>query len=164
MAQINFNAEQYEPHVGFEPIPRGQYIAHVTNSDKREAKTGNGWYLWFEFEIREGPFAGRKLFCNLNMGNNNAEAVRIANAQFSALCRAVGRMRVTDTTELHMLPVEIKVTVKEARDGYEAGNEIRGFRAVAGVAGPAASPPPQSPAQAPVGGAPAQPGQAPWGR
>src|SRR5262249_4732047 len=122
---------------GFEPIPAGYYPAHVTNSDKRDAKSGNGWYLWFEFEVREGPFKGRKLFWNCNLGNSNTEAVRIANGQFSALCRAVGKMRPSDTPEPHMLPVEVKATVREATGQYDASNEIRGFR-VPGAAGPVA--------------------------
>lgn len=164
MVQDTFDAGAYEPHVGFEPIPQGEYVAHITNSDKRDAKTGNGWFLWFEFEIREGPYAGRKLFMNLNRGNNNADAVRIANAQYSALCRAVGKMRVTDTNELHMLPVQIKVTVRPARDGYDASNDIRGFRPVGGAAGGGAPPvsSPQQPAAAPAAGGPA--GGPPWGK
>lgn len=162
MVQIDFDANAYEPDVGFEALPAGQYVAHITNSDKRNAKTGNGWYIWLEFEIREGPAAGRKVWMNLNLGNTNPEAVRIANAQFSALCRAVGKMRVADTSELHMLPVEIKLTKREARDGYDASNEVRGFRAVDHVAGAAASPAPAAPPAA--AGAPAKPGEANWRR
>ena len=144
MAKIDFDANNYEPSTGFEPIPAGYYSAHMTNSDKREAKTGGGWYLWFEFEIREGKYANRKVWTNLNLGNNNADAVRIANAQFSALCRAVGKMRVTDTAELHMLPVEIKVMVRLETEQYPASNEIRGFRApgsAGSVAGPSSAAP-----------------------
>jgi hypothetical protein len=163
MAQIDFDANAYEPDAGFEPLPAGQYVAHITNSDKRNAKTGNGWYIWLEFEIREGPHAGRKVWMNLNLGNTNTEAVRIANAQLSALCRAVGKMRVADTTELHMLPVEIKVTKREARDGYDASNEVRGFKAAGHVAGVAASPSSPAPAAAPAG-PPAKPGEANWRR
>lgn len=151
MAKVEFNAENYEPSTGFEPIPAGYYLAHITNSDKKDAKTGNGWYLWFEFEIREGKYAGRKVWTNVNLGNSNAEAVRIANAQFSALCRAVGKMRVTDTTELHMLPVEIKVTERKETEQYAASNEIRGFR-VPGSAGSVAGPSP-----APAGAKTAEP-------
>ena len=152
MVEIDFNAENYEPSTGFEPLPAGYHICHITNSDKRDAKSGSGWYLWFEFEVREGKYAGRKVFWNCNMGNNNAEAVRIANAQFSALCRAVGKMRPRDTSELHMLPVEIKVTVRKETEQFPASNEIRGFRApgsggpVAG-AGSSSAAPPAGPAQ-----------------
>lgn len=146
MAKIDFDANNYEPDAGFEPVPAGWYLAHITNSDKREAKSGNGWYLWFEFEIRNGSCAGRKVWTNVNLGNSNTEAVRIANAQFSALCRAVGKMRPSDTTELHMLPVEIKVAVRKETEQYPASNEIRGFR-VPGAAAPAAGGGP-SPARA----------------
>lgn len=142
MVQIDFNAEQYEPDVGFEPIPAGQYLAHITNSDKRETRAKDGsWYLWFEFEVREGAFAGRKLWANLNLSNTNPKAVTMANAQFSALCRAAGKMRVADTQELHMIPLEVKVVVREGKGDYGPSNEIRGFRAVGvqpGAAQPAA--------------------------
>lgn len=157
MVQIDFNSQQYEPDVGFQPIPGGLYQAHITNSDKREAKSGNGWYLWFEFEVREGPHKGRKLFTNFNLGNSNAEAVRIANGQFSALCRACGKLgRVSDTQQLHMIPVEIKVTERPAKDGFDASNDIRGYRPLAVSA--AAAPPP------PAGQPQPQSGEAPWGR
>ncbi len=160
MVQIDFDSSQHEPDVGFQPVPGGTYIAHITNSDKREAKTGNGWYLWFEFEIREGPHKGRKLFTNLNLGNVNAETVRIAKGQFSALCRAAGKVgRVSDTQEVHLVPMEIKVTERPAKDGYEASNDIRGFRPVAVTAG---GPPPATSQQAPA--QQQQAGGAPWKR
>ena len=161
MVQFDFDAGQYEPDAGLAAIPAGTYAAHITNSDKRDNKNGSGWHLWYEFEVREGPYRGRKVFTRFNLGHSNPETVRIANAQHSALCRAVGKMRVTDTTQLHMLPVEIKVTHREATEQYDASNDIRGYRAIGGGAG-AVSPAAQAAQQQSPAGASG--GEAPWGR
>jgi hypothetical protein len=141
MAQIDFDANNYEPSTGFVPVPAGWYAAHITNSDKRDTKAKDGsWMLWFEFEIREGEHKGRNVFTRLNLGNQNQEAVRIAQAEFSALCRAAGKMRVTDTQQLHMLPLEIKVVERPETPQFAASNEIKGYRPAQNAAAPAPAP------------------------
>ena len=78
MSTLNFNASDVEPNLGFEAIPAGKYTAVITDSEMRETKTGNGQYLWLEFEIIGGDHKGRKLWSRLNLVNPNPDAVRMA--------------------------------------------------------------------------------------
>ena len=54
-------------------------------------------------------FKGRNLWARLNLDNPNEIAVKIARAELSALCRAVGVLEPKDSVELHNLPLVISV-------------------------------------------------------
>jgi Protein of unknown function (DUF669)/Primase C terminal 2 (PriCT-2) len=102
----DFDASRIEPSQ-FEALPPGRYRVQVTQSEIRPTKDGNGSYLWLELDILEGPFAGRKLWDRLNLNNQSAQAVEIAQRQLSALCYAVGKLKVADSSELHLIPLDI---------------------------------------------------------
>ncbi len=91
MANLNnFNANQVEPTSDFEPITAGKYLAIITESELKPTKSGSGSYLQLTFQILEGEYKGRFLWSRLNLHNANATAVQIAQAELSAICRAVG--------------------------------------------------------------------------
>lgn len=115
MSTINFNANEVEPSTGYDPIPAGKYQAVITESEMKPTKTGNGQYLQLEFEIIEGEYKNRKVWARLNLENANADAVRIARADLSAICRAVNVLQPRDSVELHNLPLTITVRCKRIR-------------------------------------------------
>ena len=128
MAHLNnFDANTVEPVDSFEPIPAGKYLAVITESEMKPTKSGSGHYLELKFQIIEGEFKGRPLWSRLNLDNPNAQAVRIARGELSAICRAVGVMQPKDSVELHNLPLSIKVTCKKRDDNGEITNEIKGY-------------------------------------
>ena len=127
MAILNFNANEVEPSKEFEPIPAGKYVAVITDSEMKETRAGTGHYLQLEFEITDGEFAGRKLWSRLNLENQNAEAVRLARADLSAICRSVNVLTPTDSADLHNLPLVIKVHCRKDRNTGEITNDIRGY-------------------------------------
>ena len=136
MAQLgDFNANEVEPGGDFEALPAGKYLAMVTASENKPTKSGSGSYLELTFEILEGPFKGRLLWARLNLQNPNATAVKIARAQLSALCRAVGVMTPRDSVELHNLPLTITVKCKNREDTGEITNEVKGFASKDAAAG-----------------------------
>ncbi|CAN8138802.1 hypothetical protein THIOSC15_1140001 [uncultured Thiomicrorhabdus sp.] len=47
----------------------------------------------------------------------------------SAICHAVGVLQASDSQQLHDRPMNIKVGIQPARDGYEASNSIKGYEA-----------------------------------
>ena len=58
----NFNANDVEPNVGFDPVPAGKYLAVITASEMKPTKNGNGSSCELEFQIVEGdtpPHSGR---------------------------------------------------------------------------------------------------------
>ena len=130
MAIIQFNAAQVAPQTAFEPIPNDWYNVMIDESGMKPTKDGAGAYLELRLAVMDGKFVNRKLFTRLNIQNNNATAVEIAFGQLSAICHAVGVMQVNDSAELHGKPFMAKVVVRPPKDGYEASNECKGFRAV----------------------------------
>lgn len=129
-----FDATTVEPNQPFEVIPAGVYKVEMIDSDMRATKDGAGQYLWCEFTILDGEYAGRRLYERLNIVNANAQAVEIAQRSLSALCHATGKLSVSDSAVLHHIPVMATVRVRPARGEFSASNEIRGYAAVAGAA------------------------------
>ncbi len=128
MADLSgFDAREVEPAVGFDPIPAGKYVAVITESEFKPTKSGVGRYLQLTFQIIEGEYKGRLLWARLNLENPNALTVKIARAELSAICRAVGVMQPRDSCELHNLPLVIGVGVKKRSDNGEMGNYIRSY-------------------------------------
>ncbi len=122
-----FDANTVEPTTDFDPVPAGKYLSVITDTEIKPTKSGNGSYLQLTFEILDGPHKGRHLWARLNLDNPNATAVKIARAELSAICRAVGVMAPNDSVELHNLPLVITVRCKKRPDTGDIQNEIRGY-------------------------------------
>ncbi len=158
MAILNFNANEVEPSRELDPIPAGKYVAVIVDSEMKDTRAGTGRYLQLEFEITDGEYAGRKLWARLNIENQKAEAVRMARADLSAICRAVNVLTPNDSADLHNLPLVIKVHVRKDKNTGEISNEIRGYESKAAYR----PEPKQSPA-APAGSQTVRvPGKPPW--
>jgi len=148
MANLNnFDANQVDPAVGFDPIPAGKYLAVITESEMKPTKAGDGKYLQLTFQILDGPFKGRLVWARLNLENSNAQTVKIARAELSAVCRAVGVMAPKDSVELHNVPLEISVGCKKRKDTGDITNTIKGYAKKGSAA--AAAPRAAAPAGAP---------------
>lgn len=134
-----FDASQVEPSSGFDPVPSGGYVAVVAKSEMKATKTGAGHFLELTFQIVEGDFRDRLLWARLNLDNPNQQAVQIARAELSAICRAVGVMAPKDSSELHDLPLVIRVGCRKRQDTDAIVNEIKGYAKREGppLAGPA---------------------------
>lgn len=157
MAQLNFNAADVEPNEVMEAIPAGWYNVMADQSEMKPAKAEGNFYLEVRLSVLDGRYVNRKLFTRMNLRNNNPQAQEIAYKELSGLCRAVGKMQVGDSAELHGIPLKVKVKVKAADGQYEASNDVTNFAninqatAPGAVAPTAAAPwaPPATPAQAP---------------
>ncbi len=152
MSTLTFDATTVDPRKSFDPIPAGKYAAVIVASEEKPTKAGTGSYLQLEFQVIEGEFEGRKVWARLNLNNPNDQAVGIARAELSAICRAVGVLKLNDSAQLHDLPITIKVAQRQNKDSGEMGNEIKGYEAKGGTT--------TKPATAPAaGGTTARP---PW--
>ena len=130
-----FDANTVEPTTDFDPVPAGKYLAVITESEMKPTKAGTGRYLQLTFEILDGQYKGRHLWARLNLDNPNETAVKIARAELSAICRAVGVMAPNDSVELHNLPLVITVRCKKRSDTGDIQNEIRGYSKKEAAAG-----------------------------
>lgn len=128
MAHLNnFNAQEVEPTMSFDPIPAGKYLAAITQTEMKPTKSGTGQYLQLAFTILEGEYKNRVVWARLNLDNANSTAVKIARSELSAICHAVGVMQPRDSSELHNLPMVIVVKLKKRKDSDELTNEIKGY-------------------------------------
>jgi len=127
MARLDetFDATGIDPLQPFENLPAGTYRAQIVESEMRATRNGQGQYLWLMLDIVEGGYQGRKLFDQLNLINPNPQTVEMAKRSLSAICHATGRIAITDSEELHLIPMEIVVTVEPPKNGYGARNRIR---------------------------------------
>lgn len=121
MALYDFDSTQVEPVAAFAPLKPGDYLVSVVASEWKKTKAGDGEYIALSLSCLEGTSKGRRLYCNLNLKNKSAEAVQIARATLSSLCRAAGVQQIKDTTQLHGIPVIATVTLRDDR------NEVKGF-------------------------------------
>ena len=136
MAQLpeQFNAESVEPSEEWSILPAGEYIAEIVDADLVQSKSGDGEYVEIEYELTDcnenGGYVGRHYWDRFNLVNSNPTAVEIANREFSSLCRAIGKMVVSDTDELlDTPPLGLKVKVKKASKkqidaGYPDDNNV----------------------------------------
>ena len=128
MANLNnFDANQVEPNVGFEPVPANKYIAMITASEMKPTKNGDGSYLELELTILEGPYKDRKVWDRLCLNHPNSQTVKIARGYLSSICRATSVMQPKDSCELHNIPMCITVRCKKRDDTDEISNEVRGY-------------------------------------
>ena len=130
-----FDANTVEPRTAMEAIPAGKYLAVISASEMKPTKAGTGQFLQLVFTIIEGELRNRQVWARLNLENPNELAMKIAQAELSAICRAVGIMAPNDSVELHNLPLVIRVKCKRRKDNDEISNEIGGYEKREAVTG-----------------------------
>lgn len=156
MAQLGgqFNANEQKEMTNFEPLPAGEYVARIVESEMKPTSSGTGHYLQLVFQIMSPGYDTRKVFNNLNLDNPNPKAVDIANRELGAICKAVGKPVIQDSVELHGLPMTIKLKVSPATEKYAASNSITAYSAANGAAPMSTAPAaavPSNPALQPAG-------------
>ncbi len=122
-----FDAEKVDPQKALDPVPAGEYAVVITDSEEKANSKNTGTYLQLNLEIIEGEYKGRKLWERLNLNNPSDEAVGIARSTLSSICRAVGVMKPNDSTDLHNLPMKVKVGMEKRKDTGELTNKIKGY-------------------------------------
>ena len=152
MAQLNFNAAEIDT-TSRDAIPSGTYEAVITDSEMKATKNGLGMGINLTFEIiSDGPAKGRKVFVWINYEHPKVEAQRIGREELASLCKAVGVANLTDTNQLHNLPLLVTVGLDK---NDSTRNVIKKYAAKA-VSASSATQQTQHPAAAT--------GAAPWAR
>lgn len=132
----------------FDPIPAGTYTAEVTRSEIKDNNSGSGNRLSLGLKILDGHHAGRLIFQDITLRNSNPIAQQIGRKQMAQLVSACGKSSVQDSSDLHGIPMEIKVSIRIDKTGqYDPSNEVKKFAAIAGGGRPQFSAQPQVTAQ-----------------
>ncbi|MFN0038211.1 MAG: DUF669 domain-containing protein [Burkholderiales bacterium] len=132
-----FDANAVEPSAGFDDLPEGQYVAEIIKSEEKGTKDGKGKYLALTWSVSDGKYAKRQAWTNLNLDNPSAQAVNIAKAELSAICRATGVMQPRSSEELHLKRCRITIKHKPRKDGQ--GKDVRIVKYESLTAAPAAT-------------------------
>jgi hypothetical protein len=162
MAFIDISIDQLpESTNSYELLPAGWYTASITKAELAPTKDGSGQMIKLRYDITGPSHQGRVVFGNLNIKNRSAKAEEIGRQQLGEIMRAIGLARVTDTDQLIGAQLAIKVAIREAQNGYEAQNEVKGFKSAGGSAPAASVPSFAAPKPAQQAAAPAA-ATAPW--
>jgi hypothetical protein len=124
MATLNFDANQYDPASGRDPLPAGKYLVSITSTEMKPTRNGAGQYLECEYQVLDGQHKGRRVWSRHTLNHPNEQTVQIAREQLSAICHAVGVMTPQDSAELHNLPLTITVKVTARSDTGEPTNDV----------------------------------------
>ena len=127
MAQLgSFDANSVGERQDYSAVPAGRYRIMATSSDMKPTKNGAGNYLQIEYDIQAGEHQGRKLFERLNLDNPNQTAVDIAYRTLGEICKAVGKLQITDSMELHNIAMECDVAVEDGQPYTKDGVQKEG--------------------------------------
>ncbi|QXV79307.1 hypothetical protein bas20_0042 [Escherichia phage FritzHoffmann] len=129
-----FNAGQHAERQHNSLMPAGWYVVQIVNSEIKPTKTPGGARLNLQFKIIQGDFAGRVMFGGYNVKNANPVAVQIAMEELAELSRAVKVPVWNDTEQLHGIPFNLKVKVRQ-QPGYEPNNEPQIYQAIDNMEG-----------------------------
>lgn len=167
MGNLQFDATTVSPNTAFDPLPDCWYAMRIVGSDMQESETA-GQMLKLELEIDENhhpEFANRKVFDRLCLNHPTSQKAReIAQRTLSAICHSIGKLQIADSDELlgHSVLVKVKAvparTDEKTNKTYDAGNEVRGYKALDGSQPATAAATKPAAAAAPA----AAPAQAPW--
>jgi hypothetical protein len=127
-----FDATTVDPNMGFEPVPKNDYLSMMTDSEFKPTKANDGSeYLQCTWEILEGEYKKRLIFGRLNVRNKSDAAVKIAEGELSAICHAVGVLKPKDSSEFHGKPAILSVDIEERNDKPGSfSNVIKDYSAV----------------------------------
>ena len=122
----------------------------VTGSELKETRNNpDNKYLACAFEVIDGKYKGRKVFENMNIvraGNSDKDktTMRIAQQNLSSLCRAVGKMSISDTCELQHIPLLVTLKIKPASGDYGESNAVAKYASINGGSSLSTSAPKQT--------------------
>lgn len=122
-----FNAAEVNTD-GMGQLPAGTYLVSVEDSAMKDTKDGKGQYLEFTYTILEGDHKGKRIWDRMNLINDNATAVEIAERSLAQLCKACKKPNAKDSDELKGCtftvvygPQKKDPTMSEVKDRVEAG-------------------------------------------
>lgn len=121
-----------EANSGFDPIPPGDYILQVSETELKNTKDGTGQYIKVAFTVMGPKYEGRKIFTNFNIRNASPEAERIGVSQLKALVVAGGVAEpLMDTDQLMGATVSAHVTIDKSKDPqYDDQNRVSHYKPV----------------------------------
>jgi hypothetical protein len=117
----------------YDLIPEGWYNATITKAELNNTKAGTGQKIDMRYDIVGPTHQGRVVFGTVNVRNQSQKAEEIGRQQLGEIMRAVGLAKINDSDELIGGSICVRVKIRPAENGYDARNEVGGFKSTSGV-------------------------------
>lgn len=117
----------------YDLVPDGWYNATITKAELNNTKAGTGQKIDMRYDIVGPTHQGRVVFGTVNVRNQSQKAEEIGRQQLGEIMRAVGLAKIQDTDELVGGSICVRVKIKPAENGYDARNEVTGFKSASGA-------------------------------
>jgi hypothetical protein len=117
----------------YDLVPEGWYNATITKAELNNTKAGTGQKIDMRYDIVGPTHQGRVVFGTVNVRNQSQKAEEIGRQQLGEIMRAVGLAKIQDTDELVGGSICVRVKIKPAENGYDARNEVTGFKSASGA-------------------------------
>ena len=128
MAAINFSAANVNTSAGdFEPLPAGDYNMMIIETDISENKKGTGSYLKVVLHCLDEEYAGRRVYEYINFVHQNEKVQTIGERQLAELCNACGVLELSDTQELHDIPLKARLKIEAGNEQFGPSNKVKKF-------------------------------------
>lgn len=132
MAYIgNFDAATVAPATKLTALPTGEYLMAITDSEMKTTRDSNGQFLAMTFTVLQSAVPdhiNRKVFLNLDLINSDQGKVNSAQRVLSAICHAIGVMKLQDSQQLHGLPMTCSVKYVPAKGEWAERNKIDEYK------------------------------------
>ena len=116
--QQAFDANNVNPQQSTGQLPIGKHPVAIVDSIVKATQKNDGGYLELELRIMDGPMTGTTGAYRLNLYNQSAKAVEIANQQLSAICHVTGQFLIQDSAQLHNIPFIVEVGPQKDNPQY----------------------------------------------
>ena len=124
---FQFDATKVDPQGDYTPLEPGVYKCMIVESEVKPNSAGTGSVLHLNVEVCEGKGKGFKIRDFINIVHEKTQVQEIGQRQLSSICHAVGKMNVSDSSELHHKPFMVNVDVEPGRPYTDnSGNQREG--------------------------------------
>jgi hypothetical protein len=113
-----FDTQNEEGTPAFEPIPKGNYVASITDAKVGALKSGKGQAVNVTWEIDGGEYAGRLIFDRVIVQHESADAMKFGRRKLKDIADSCGvKEAITDLSVLLNKPVSIFVKIEQDAAG-----------------------------------------------
>jgi hypothetical protein len=129
-----FNVAEEEGSPSFEPLPKGGYVAVITDAKVSPLKSGRGQAISLTWEISDNnaKYAGRLIFDRVIVTHESADAMKFGRRKLKDIAEACGvKDSITDLTVLLNKPclISVKIETDEAGE-YPPKNVVGRVRGI----------------------------------
>ena len=126
MALLDFNVASVEARQANLLMPAGLYPVAIKSSDTKASKSGTNYVEFVMVVGATSPFAGQQIYFNANLWHHSPDAVNMARQNVRAIAEACGLQLETirETSQLHGIPMMVKVKVRPGEGDFQPRNEI----------------------------------------